>query len=184
MTPKTHVQISLGWDWRPLRGHTAHRLHPVHVALHLSLWSRALILSLKCRDVSCGTGSIKGPSVKQYFRENRQSSVVSSSPSHYSNTWRSVTVWCTSMMHSKPCVWTPRCMHIDFFHSQQYPTKGWPWASIDLSRIMFSQLYMIPMPFCLVLTVGIQTHRFTINVLLSGGWIVVAIETRSSDFSK
>lgn len=79
------------------------KLHPVDAASHQSLWPHALILSLKCSDVSCGAGSIKGPAVKQYFREQSclsTSEVVSPCPSYCSNTWRSVTVWCTSMIHS------------------------------------------------------------------------------------
>lgn len=112
-----------------------------------SLWSHTLMLSLKSSEVSSGVGSIKGPSVQQYFREWRVvCAVIRSYPpvAHTAVTpgaspssvrpgrlslcdviQRSIQICWT------PCFWIARYMHIDIFHLQKYPTLSWPWACID-----------------------------------------------------
>lgn len=110
-----------------------HKLHPVHAASHQSLSPHALMLSLKCSDVSYGPGSIKGPSVKQYFggwtvtclclRLRPPVRLAAVTPGGLSLCdvlqWSILTCW-------EPCLWMPRCMHIDFFiHNTQQKTDYW-----------------------------------------------------------
>lgn len=42
----------------------------------------------------------------------------------------------------EPCFWITPLLLIRLSRQQQYLTKGWPWASIDFSWIMFSHLSM------------------------------------------
>lgn len=90
----------------------------------------------------------------------------------------------------EPCFWMPPRVYAHRLFSVHNNTKQKAdleplsmWADSCLASFIwfsFSSAWCI----LLVLTVGIQTHRFIINALLSGGWLVVAIETRSSDVSK
>lgn len=158
-------------------------------------------MSLKCDDVSCGAGSIKGPSVKQYFREYTDIYLRPGlyPPVHRSNTWSVIppgstwssdTVWCTTMIHSNllGALFLSTTVHAhQLFSFTTISNKKltlssywfglnqvWP-ALYDFHSVQLGAFFWCP-------TVAIQTHRFTINVVLPGGWIVVAIETRRSDF--